>query len=89
MSTFVNLQQVARLLLQQVLTTLQPILKKNIVEIFYYTIGETSVPHSEFPPKKKKSTSVWNDFLRTFSSDPFGARTQDPNIKSVVLYLLS
>ena len=24
-----------------------------------------------------------------FSSDPLGARTQDPNIKSVVLYLLS
>ena len=24
-----------------------------------------------------------------FSGDPLGARTQDPNIKSVVLYLLS
>jgi len=27
--------------------------------------------------------------LRIVLSDPFGARTQDPNIKSVVLYLLS
>ena len=29
------------------------------------------------------------NFLRIVLSDPFGARTQDPNIKSVVLYLLS
>ena len=29
------------------------------------------------------------NFLRIVISDPFGARTQDPNIKSVVLYLLS
>ena len=28
-------------------------------------------------------------FLRILISDPFGARTQDPNIKSVVLYQLS
>ena len=34
--------------------------------------------------KKKRSS-----FLKTFLSDSFGARTQDPNIKSVVLYLLS
>ena len=27
--------------------------------------------------------------LPIFKSDPFGARTQDPNIKSVVLYRLS
>ena len=27
--------------------------------------------------------------LRIVLSDPLGARTQDPNIKSVVLYLLS
>ena len=26
---------------------------------------------------------------KSFFSDPLGARTQDPNIKSVVLYLLS
>ena len=42
----------------------------------------------------KKGDSRKNPFL-TFcdphgaSSDPFGARTQDPNIKSVVLYQLS
>ncbi len=29
------------------------------------------------------------NFLRTILGDPFGARTQDPNIKSVVLYQLS
>ncbi len=29
------------------------------------------------------------NFLRIVLRDPFGARTQDPNIKSVVLYLLS
>ena len=28
-------------------------------------------------------------FLRIVLSDPLGARTQDPNIKSVVLYQLS
>ena len=28
-------------------------------------------------------------FLRIVLCDPFGARTQDPNIKSVVLYQLS
>ena len=28
-------------------------------------------------------------FLRIVLGDPFGARTQDPNIKSVVLYQLS
>ena len=33
----------------------------------------------------KKSLTI-SDF---FFGDPFGARTQDPNIKSVVLYLLS
>jgi len=27
--------------------------------------------------------------LWAFKGDPFGARTQDPNIKSVVLYQLS
>ena len=29
------------------------------------------------------------DFLHTRVGDPLGARTQDPNIKSVVLYQLS
>ena len=30
-----------------------------------------------------------SSFLRIISGDPLGARTQDPNIKSVVLYQLS
>ena len=34
---------------------------------------------------EKKRSSL----LKTFFGDPFGARTQDPNIKSVVLYQLS
>ncbi len=38
-----------------------------------------------FMVKKKKGTSK----EIPFSGDPFGARTQDPNIKSVVLYQLS
>ena len=29
------------------------------------------------------------DFLFLFCGDPLGARTRDPNIKSVVLYQLS
>ena len=29
------------------------------------------------------------NFLRIVPGDPLGARTQDPNIKSVVLYQLS
>ena len=29
------------------------------------------------------------EVIMTSFCDPFGARTQDPNIKSVVLYLLS
>ena len=29
------------------------------------------------------------NFLKVPLGDPLGARTQDPNIKSVVLYLLS
>ena len=36
----------------------------------------------------KKSDYLFQD-NRLFLSDPPGARTQDPNIKSVVLYLLS
>ena len=35
---------------------------------------------------KQKSHWIFSDFL---FGDPLGARTQDPNIKSVVLYLLS
>ncbi len=36
--------------------------------------------------EKRKGTSQFNE---SSSGDPLGARTQDPNIKSVVLYLLS
>ena len=38
--------------------------------------------------KKIRKLLIFN-FLRIFFGDPFGARTQDPNIKSVVLYRLS
>ena len=42
---------------------------------------------------KRKINYVYINEKRTtdvvLSSDPFGARTQDPNIKSVVLYQLS
>ena len=37
--------------------------------------------------KRKKESYPWDNSL--FIGDPLGARTQDPNIKSVVLYLLS
>ena len=38
----------------------------------------------------KRKTQEPDDKLLAFSfRDPAGARTQDPNIKSVVLYLLS
>ena len=39
--------------------------------------------------KKEKRKSLIISLLRFLFSDPLGARTQDPNIKSVVLYLLS
>ncbi len=40
--------------------------------------------------KNKKTTNVLNNSaLAEFLCDPLGARTQDPNIKSVVLYQLS
>ena len=32
---------------------------------------------------------LMDSFLRIILGDPLGARTQDPNIKSVVLYQLS
>ena len=34
-------------------------------------------------------SAILNGFWVTLLGDPPGARTQDPNIKSVVLYLLS
>ena len=40
-------------------------------------------------PQKEKRKSLIISLLRFLFSDPLGARTQDPNIKSVVLYLLS
>ena len=38
---------------------------------------------------KKIRKQLIFSFLRIALGDPFGARTQDPNIKSVVLYRLS
>ena len=40
---------------------------------------------------KEEKSPITIDYQRLFFffSDPAGARTQDPNIKSVVLYLLS
>ena len=38
---------------------------------------------------KKIRKRLVDSFLRIILGDPFGARTQDPNIKSVVLYRLS
>ena len=39
---------------------------------------------------QKRIRKILNfSFLRIILGDPFGARTQDPNIKSVVLYRLS
>ena len=48
--------------------------------------GGANVVHLE---KQKIHKSLIFNFLRIFLGDPFGARTQDPNIKSVVLYRLS
>ena len=39
--------------------------------------------------KKKIRKKLRISNLRVILGDPFGARTQDPNIKSVVLYRLS
>ena len=39
--------------------------------------------------QKKIRKRLIFSFLRIVLRDPFGARTQDPNIKSVVLYQLS
>ena len=41
-----------------------------------------------FEKTKIRKLLIFN-FLRIFLGDPLGARTQDPNIKSVVLYRLS
>ncbi len=39
--------------------------------------------------KKRSTVNFSFTVLLPLSGDPAGARTQDPNIKSVVLYLLS
>src|SRR5436190_3220866 len=46
--------------------------------------GPRVIRPSPVPPKKKALA-----LAKAFSSDPAGARTQDPDIKSVVLYQLS
>ncbi len=38
---------------------------------------------------KQETQALDYELLAFYLSDPPGARTQDPNIKSVVLYLLS
>ena len=49
-------------------------------------LGGANVAHKR---QKKIRKRLIISFLRIILSDPFGARTQDPNIKSVVLYRLS
>ena len=46
---------------------------------------ETLQAHFKY---KKRRGRIFSD-TSSLSGDPLGARTQDPNIKSVVLYLLS
>jgi hypothetical protein len=46
---------------------------------------ETLQAHFKY---KKRRGRMFSD-TSSLSGDPLGARTQDPNIKSVVLYLLS
>ena len=46
-------------------------------------LSGANVVHIENKKIRKRLTF---SFLRIILSDPFGARTQDPNIKSVVLY---
>ena len=48
---------------------------------------EPSKPEIGVGQKNKKSRQSID--CQLFSGEPAGARTQDPNIKSVVLYLLS
>ena len=42
-----------------------------------------------FTPKTKMPRNMLMQGIKYVTSDPAGTRTQDPNIKSVVLYQLS
>ena len=57
-----------------------------VCKTLLWWLSGANVAH--FIDTKIRKSLVFN-FLRAFESDPFGARTQDPNIKSVVLYQLS
>ena len=57
-------------------TTFLPLLQSLFMRIFV-------------TDKKKIRKKLIVNNLRIVLGDPFGARTQDPNIKSVVLYRLS
>ena len=54
----------------------------------FYVDPKTDTSSGTICANMKKSDYLFQD-NRLFLSDPPGARTQDPNIKSVVLYLLS
>ena len=58
-------------------------LKQRIPQIF--TLIRNLQAHFKY---KKRRGRIFSD-TSSLSGDPLGARSQDPNIKSVVLYLLS
>ena len=53
------------------------------------TIGSLREPLKEGSEKGDPGSQKKPQLLAAFFRDPFGARTQDPSIKSAVLYLLS
>ena len=59
---------------------------RAICKALLLMFGGANVVHKR---QKKIRKRLIISFLRIFLGDPFGARTQDPNIKSVVLYRLS
>ena len=65
--------------------------KKRIEELAVTTEAALNIQWCKCgaKPQKEKRKSLIISLLRFLFSDPLGARTQDPNIKSVVLYLLS
>ena len=57
-----------------------------VCKTLLWWLGGAKVVHLRY---KKIGKRLKINHLPIFKSDPFGARTQDPNIKSVVLYRLS
>ena len=55
--------------------------RRKICDIFPDILSQAQIPTMK---KSRKQCC-----LRPYRSDPLGARTQDPHIKSVMLYLLS